>query len=87
MLFWIGSKLSKIKHMNKTQIKPGPKPFYSLTTEVEFTLDPVKVSSFKSMVSKLNKGKLPEEKLRFDYAMKGRKMIATRLPAPEVKSA
>jgi len=73
--------------MSNTQIKRGPKPFYNLTIDVEFILDPLKVSSFKSMVSKLNKGKSKEEKMQFSYDTKGRKVIAKRLPLPEVKPA
>lgn len=61
-----------------TKLKTGPKPHYALDTEVEFLLDPLKLSSFKSIVSKFNRGKLPENRLTFKFETYGKRVRATR---------
>lgn len=65
--------------MNTTTIKRGPKPLYDFTSYQigdEIVLQPIKQSSFKSMLSKFNKGR--NEKHQYRYEQIKRVIIAIR---------
>lgn len=63
------------------QIKPGPKPAYAFDEYPighEIILQPIKQSSFKSMLSKFNKDKAKEDRHQYKYEQIKRVIIATR---------
>lgn len=50
-------------------IKPGPKPIYDFNSYQvgdEIVLQPIKQSSFKSMLSKFNKGRADKHQYRYE---------------------
>lgn len=67
--------------MTTETIKRGPKPSYSFDEYpigYEIILQPIKQSSFKSMLSKFNKDKPKEERHQYKYEQIKRVIIATR---------
>ena len=66
--------------MDKEEIKPGPKAKYDFASYVigyEIKLDPLKQSSFKSMLSKFNKNLTERHKYSFEQLTK--KIVAKRV--------
>ena len=64
-----------------TEIKPGPKPLYNFddyNIGDEIILQPIKQSSFKSMLSKFNKDKPKEQRHQYKYEQIKRVIIAIR---------
>ncbi len=64
-----------------TEIKRGPKPLYDFTSYQvgdEIILQPIKQSSFKSMLSKFNKDKPKEQRHQYKYEQIKRVIIAIR---------
>lgn len=67
--------------MNTETIKRGPKPTYDFTSYQigdEIILQPIKQSSFKSMLSKFNKDLPKLERHQYKYEQIKRVIIATR---------
>ena len=63
-------------------IKTGPKPRYNFTTFAigdEIILEPLKQSSFKSMLSKFNKTFQKADRHQYKYEQIKRNIIATRI--------
>lgn len=64
-----------------TEIKRGPKPLYDFSAfniGDEIILQPIKQSSFKSMLSKFNKDKPKEQRHQYKYEQIKRVIIAIR---------
>jgi hypothetical protein len=64
------------------KVKPGPVPLYDFTkieVNEQIKLDPMKLSSFKSKVSKYNKDLAKDKKQRYSYEQTGKKVTATRI--------
>lgn len=63
-------------------IKPGPVAKYDFASYIlghEITLEPLKQSSFKSMLSKFNNGFEKENRHKYAYEVSGKKIIARRV--------
>jgi len=68
--------------MDTPTIKRGPKSTYDFASYIighEITLEPLKQSSFKSMLSKFNSPFEKDNRHQYEYLQVGKKIVARRI--------
>jgi hypothetical protein len=68
--------------MEEQLIKPGPIAKYNFGSYIighEVTIEPLKQSSFKSMLSKYNNSLEKEYRHKYSFELSGKKIIARRV--------